>query len=563
MAINNLNLNKNLNEAFHNLKNKNIYKAKNLYEKILKKFPNNFDANFFLGTISAQSKNLTKAVVLFEKAIEINPKVSDTYNNLGLTNIHLGNFEKSITLFEKALELKPNHDLAHCNLGLAYTNLKNVEKAANCYLTAIKINPQNVSANYNLGNLYKRLNDVVNAEKYLNQSIEISNNYLPAYNNLFEIYDKSNQNNKLREILIKAKNIFGDHPVVNLFYGLYLYKSKKYDEAIISLKKSYFDKKDIVHNQAKIEALAKSYDQIKNFSKAYEYFEELNKFALVFNPDNADKKIFLELVEKRINYFNKDNTKKWTQIKNIDEKNEPVFLIGFPRSGTTLLDTILRSHPTVEVLEEIPLINYFVENLEKKIGLDLNKLENIDKNVIDEMRNFYFEKRRNYFDTTKKSICIDKMPLNLIHVGEIYRFFPKAKFIFAIRNPKDSVLSCFMQNFTINNAMANFLKLEDSAHLYNKVMRLWKNYNDCFPINFHTIKYEDLVLDFDSSIKNLLNFLQIDWSDGMKEYYKTAEKRGIINTPSYNQVNQPLYSNSIGRWKNYENKFMVKFYQFT
>ena len=555
MAITDSNLRKNLNDALQNLKNKNLFKATNIYEKILKKFPNNFDANFFLGTISAQSNNLNKAIKLFEKAIEINPKVADTYNNLGLANMHLGNLEKSINLFQKATELNPNHDVAICNLGLAYTNLKDPKKAINCYLEAIKINPKNILAHYNLGNLYKRLNDIDNAEKFLNKSIEISNNYLPAYNNLFELYEKSNQNKKLNEILTRAKSIFGDNSIINLFEGLYLYKSKKYEEAIISLEGADFDKVDIMHNQSKIETLAKSYDQIKNYKKAYEYFKELNKIALNANVNNANKKLFLDLVEKRINFFNKDNTKNWNEINEEDKNADPVFLIGFPRSGTTLLDTILRSHPSVEVLEEIPLINYFIENLESKFGSDLNELGKIDKNLIKQIQNFYFEKRDNHFDSRKKSICIDKMPLNIIHVGEIYRFFPNAKFILAIRNPKDSVLSCFMQNFTINHAMANFLNLEDSAFLYDKVMKLWSNYIECFPIKFHTIRYEDLISNFDVSIKNLLTFLKIDWSENMRDYYKTAEKRGLINTPSYNQVNQPLYSRSIERWKNYKDKF--------
>ena len=146
-----------------------------------------------------------------------------------------------------------------------------------------------------------------------------------------------------------------------------------------------FDKVDIMHNQSKIETLAKSYDQIKNYKKAYEYFKELNKIALNTNVNNANKKLFLDLVEKRINFFNKDNTKNWNEINEEDKNADPVFLIGFPRSGTTLLDTILRSHPSVEVLEEIPLINYFIENLESKFGSDLNELGKIDINLIKQM----------------------------------------------------------------------------------------------------------------------------------------------------------------------------------
>ena len=147
------------------------------------------------------------------------------------------------------------------------------------------------------------------------------------------------------------------------------------------------------------------------------------------------------------------------------------------------------------------------------------------------------------------------MPLNLIHAGEIVRIFPDAKFILAVRHPCDCVLSCFMQNFVLNDAMANFLDLKDSAEFYNYTMTLWNKYLNVLSINFHEIKYEDVVNNFEISIKKLLEFLNLPWSENVTKFYETAENRGIISTPSYDQVNKPLYSKSIGRWKNYETQF--------
>tara|TARA_B100000900_G_scaffold334420_1_gene295720 strand:- start:143 stop:529 length:387 start_codon:yes stop_codon:yes gene_type:complete len=112
-----------------------------------------------------------------------------------------------------------------------------------------------------------------------------------------------------------------------------------------------------------------------------------------------------------------------------------------------------------------------------------------------------------------------------------------------------------MQNFTPNNAMINFFNLHDTSTLYDLVMSLWEEYSKLYKSNLFTIKYEDVVNNFDKSINGLLNFLELDWSDNVKEFYNTAKKRDIINTPSYNQVNMPLYKNSISRWKNYEDKF--------
>ena len=103
--------------------------------------------------------------------------------------------------------------------------------------------------------------------------------------------------------------------------------------------------------------------------------------------------------------------------------------------------------------------------------------------------------------------------------------------------------------------MTNFLNLEDSAKLYNKVMSLWELYNSKLKINFHMIRYEDLIENFETEVKKLLNYLGVDWSNEVTEFYKTSKKRGMLNTPSYNQVSQPLYTKSIGRWKNYQDEF--------
>ena len=112
-----------------------------------------------------------------------------------------------------------------------------------------------------------------------------------------------------------------------------------------------------------------------------------------------------------------------------------------------------------------------------------------------------------------------------------------------------------MQPFAPNDAMSNFYNLNDTAELYNLVMTLWEKYNELLDIDKYTIKYEDVVINFDQTLKNLLKFLGISWSDDLKNFHLTAQKRGMINTPSYNQVNTPIYSESISRWKNYSNKF--------
>ena len=542
-----------LNFALAYVEKNNLEKASNIYKKILKKFPDNFDANFNLGTIFARTNKLEKSVELLEKAASINPNMEKIYNNLGLIYLNLGDEKKALDRIQKAININPNSSIAYNHLGLIHSNLGNINEAINSYSKSIKLNPKNIPVNYNIGNLFKRMNDEEKAEKYFNKTLELDSKHLPAFNNLLELYDISNQNEKFEVLLKKGSDIFKQNPTINLFKAKLFYKLKKYEEVINILNSIKFDLEENFKENSRLELLAKSYDHIGNYKEAYKFFELNNKLSKKADKNNADKDIFLNTIEKRIKYFSNLN-EDWKKEKKDDDLKDPIFLIGFPRSGTTLLDTILRSHPSIDVLEEKPIIDKYVEKLQKKTDSNFENLNSPNLSLKKELRNFYFEEKNKYLNDNKKIIVIDKMPLNIIYVGEIYRFFPDAKFIFALRHPCDCVLSCFMQNFVLNHAMSNFLNLSDSAKMYDLVMNLWQIYTNKFSINFHTIKYEDLVSNFKNSVSNLLKFLDLPWSDEVSKFYQTSQRRGMIATPSYNQVNQPLYSKSIGRWKNYEDE---------
>jgi len=197
----------------------------------------------------------------------------------------------------------------------------------------------------------------------------------------------------------------------------------------------------------------------------------------------------------------------------------------------------------------------FLIKLEKKTNNKLSELDLLENDYINDMQSFYFNERKQYQKNKNAKVVIDKLPLNIIHIGEILRFFPNARFIFALRHPYDSVLSCFMQQFELNPAMKNFLSIESSAYLYDLVMKLWSIYLKNFSLNYHYIKYEDIVLNFETSTKNIFNFLSLDWTAQTKKFYLAAKNRTDISTPSYNQVTSPLYLKSLNRWKNYKNYF--------
>jgi len=555
MSNENFDIQKNLNLALENIQKKNFSEAINLYEKILKIVPNNFDANLNLGTIFAENNNLKKASELWTKAIEINPNVADAHNNLASLYMRLGDYDKALTYIKNAIKINPKFSLAYNNLGMLNNILGKFDEAKNNFLEAIQTEPKNIMAYYNLANLYQKLSDIENSENYYLKAIEINPRFFNAYNNLMNLYERVGQNAKLQEIINKAEQYFTNNPSIKLFKGKLLFKSKNYEDSIINLNSIEFDLRDETKETSRCATLAKCYDQTGNFDKAFEFFKKANEINFNLNKDKIDKNKAINIVKDRINFFENPSIKEWPISKlNTKEKN-PIFLIGFPRSGTTLLDAILRSHPSLDVIEEKPIIDDFIKELNKKTYSNLNNLKTINESLLEEMRNVYFDSQRKYVKLNDKKIHIDKMPLNIIHVGEIVRIFPDAKFILALRHPCDSILSCFMQNFLLNDSMANFLDLNDSANFYNYTMTLWEKYINVLKINYHEIKYEKVVTDFETSIKKLLEFLDLPWSENVTKFYKTAETGGIISTPSYDQVNKPLYTKSIGRWKNYETQF--------
>lgn len=391
------------------------------------------------------------------------------------------------------------------------------------------------------------------SEKFYNDAITINPKYFDAYNNLMNLFEKTNQNEKLKKIIILAEEQFKSHPVVKLFYGFYLFKAQNFLDAIKNLEEIKFDKKEFNREMLRSFLLARCHDQMDNVEKSFFYFKKRNELDLNHKSNDIDKNKALQIVEDRKNFFKKNEISKWSILKSDNKNENPVFLIGFQRSGTTLLDNILRSHNSIEVIEEKPIVANFVTYINQKISSNFQNLKSIDEDNLQDYRKIYFDYKKKYInkkDNTK--IYIDKMPLNIIHVGEIVRIFPNAKFIVTLRHPYDCVLSCFMQNFKLNNANANFLDLKDAASFYNSVMNLWEQYISVFKVNYHIIKYEDIVLDFEKSVQKVLNFLELPWSNNVFEFYKTAQNRNKISSASYDQVIKPIYSKSVDKWKKYE-----------
>jgi len=547
------NINKIFDEINKNLSNKNFISAEYNLKKILEEDANNLKALFLLGSIFLEIKEFDKSKKYLNKVIDIDPNIANANSNLGVVHINLREFDLAKKYILRAIEINPKHLDAYNYLGLIYSELGQFEKGLSSTKKALELNENYFQGYNNLGLIYKKFNFFNDAEANFKRTIEINSNFTQSYYNLMELYEKANENEKLENIIRDFEKIFNKNSISTLYESHIFYKREAFLEVIQNLKPL------IIKNDNKLELdrlnlLAKSYDKIDDIENAFLYFEKTNMLNLKYKNKEIDKNNFLNKINIRINSFTKIKNDNSSLLKaHYDSK--PVFMIGFPRSGTTLLDTILRSHQMIEVIEEKHMMEKLINSLIKLTNNSVKEIYHINNQNIKELRENYFRELHLYiknFDSSK--IYIDKLPLNIIYVAEIIRIFPNAKFIISIRHPCDSVLSCYMQNFNLNDSMSNFLNLDDAANIYNLVMNLLKIYKKNFVFNFKEIKYENIVSNFNYEIKNVLDFLELPWDDKVIEYQKTAISRERIFTPSYDQVIKPLYSQSIGRWKKYKNK---------
>lgn len=535
-----------------------IIESENLLNSIVNNEIVDYDKLINSALILIKKKYYNESIILLKKALVINSSKIEAYINLANIYIILKKYFKGIELLNIAYKNNPLNKNLINNLSYLNVELKNNSTALELIKKGLELDENNYFLLNLKGRIYIDKNLIEKGIASFIKSVQIKRDFWDAYENLFFILESTNNINLFREYINVAKNIFLNNQFLNIFEAQLLFREKKFDITIHFLQEKDLEKKlNDFHNYLILyyDLLAKCFEKTKNYKSSYYYFELRNNLRKEQKENKKfDKNIILNLIYNYKKYFIEKNINNY-KISSFNKSDiiKPVFLVGFPRSGTTLLDSILRSHSNIEVLEEKPFVSTIRDKFFKSNKNLINSLEKLDSQQILSIQTEYL----NLLNIEKKflsnnKIIIDKFPLNIIEIGFIKRIFPNSKFIIALRHPCDAILSCFTSNFKINEGMANFYDLKSAAFLYNEVFLLFNHYRNIFDIDFFMIKYEDVVKDFKPTIKNLINFLNLNWEDNLKYFDNTALYRSKINTPSYSQVIQPLYDSSINRWKGFK-----------
>ena len=524
------------------------------YKKAISIKPNYAEACNNLGNTLLEQGEPDGAISSYKKAIFIDSNYAEANYNMGVALSSANKPEEAILAYNNAISIKPNYPEAYCNLGNAHKEIGKLNEAIDLYRNAISINPNFAQAHNNLGKVFQEQDKLELAMEAYKKATSIDLEYSEAWTNGAEALEKWNKLEELDDWLKQAHRNFKVVPSdISYFQSKFFWRMKERKEALKLL--STIDLKTVSENrkQGFLNLKAKCFESSKNFSKAYDCFFEMNLLAKksdTYLNSNSDK--FFANTKNQLEQLKLKLTSGATDSEDNDVTISPVFLVGFPRSGTTLMDTILRSHSKIEVLEEKPTV------VAAKAAIRKNGYNEIHNNIfpidiLSEAKAAYIKEFRKYIKSSDtSSVYIDKLPLNLIEVPLINQLFPATKFILALRHPFDTILSCWMQDFEINAAMANMVDLDRIVDLYCVAMETFKICRYEYNLNVHTIRYEDLLEDLKGESSALLTFLDLTWETNMEDYRATALKRGRINTPSYSQVSQPIYKEAKYRWVNYK-----------
>lgn len=464
------------------------------------------------GYILAQLGRHEEAIRDFRQALDADPQLADAHNNLGVSLQASGHSEEAIESFSRAVAIQPAYADAWNNKGLACQALGRFTEALDAHRQAVESDPQHENALAELAATLERGNQVVEAREIAERALEINPGQRKA-GLVLAVLDRRDGDLESAEARCRA---------------LLTNTESDQEKGEVSLE------------------LAQCLDKLQRYDEAFGFFEQGQESLLKSWQRVPDKQIYFEQVDASTRWPRPDQS----AASNISaqDKKAPAFLVGFPRSGTTLTARILDAHPAISTSDEQPLVPRLMQFAESSLDLQPCSLTADQREIL--AAEYWRMAETDLGRPEPETVFLDKLPLNITRIGFIRQVFPQAKIIVALRDPRDACLSAFMQSFKPNPAMVHCASLGDAAALYCKVMNTWLEICKNDLPGFFESRYENLVENFESSARQLLEFLGLDWAADVARFHENAGS-DYLSTPSYQAIGKPVYRSARNRWRNY------------
>ena len=522
-----------------------VQEALDFLEKLISDYPNDPSLLNIRGVCFKTTHQMEYAIASFKKAIDIKPDYAEAHFNLGITLQELNNPNEAIKYYETAISIKPAYPIAHNNLGLIFLGLNQLDFATEHFKWAISYNPEFAEAHNNLGATLQKRGQFESSIKQYFKATTINPNYTQAFNNLGIIYQTLGH--KIEAITHFQKAISLAPNFMSAHFNLSRIKTFLPGDIQISQLQS-----QVTNNLNTSEKI------YLNFALA-KVNEDLGKKDALFN--------FLykgnQLCNEKLHYSIESDQHKHTLIKkiftnpkylaesNINEEfnskfktKRPIFIIGMPRSGTTLVEHIISSHKKIYGADEMNTLSDLVFDILTKFS-SRNNYELNQKSLLS-IRHKYLSTLSDL--NVSENIITDKWPLNFQYVGFILAAFPEAKIIHLKRDARATCWSIYKHFFsdTGNGWAYNFKDLARFYNLYSEMMVFW---HDLYPNKIYDLCYEDLTNNQEEETRKLLEYCDLDWDENCLNFHENTR---AVKTASALQVREKMYQGSSDAWKKYE-----------
>jgi tetratricopeptide (TPR) repeat protein len=485
---------------------------------------------------------LAEAARAYRAVLAAVPTDFESWNNLGNVLVSNGEFDAAVEAFERAIGLRPDIVEMVLNLSEALALAERNERRRVVMRHAAGVVPNDVRVQIELGLAESAVSDFEAAERAFRAALRIDPRNLSAFLELGLVLENLNRTEELSALTQEAKHNGLTGAEAGFIQAWALRREGRFAEAL-PLAEAV---PETINPIRRAQLIAQLYERLGDSERAFAAFEEMNRVSVEAKPPPPGPTYRERIAAATIT---PEQALAWRYPEVTETPPAPVFLAGFPRSGTTLLDTLLMNVPDFHVLEEQPVISTIEPSFPAFSDLGAMGADEIKR-----LRDGYFEVLADLAPPSPGQTVVDKHPLHTARMPVLHRLFPEARIILVERHPCDVVLSCFMANFQLNHAMRSFSDLEEAARTYDTVFNAWTLAETLLPLQVHRIRYERMVEDLEGEMRPLLAFLGREWDPAVLDNQGAAAARGHVRTASYAQVGEPIYKRSAGRWERYRDQ---------
>ncbi len=516
--------------------------------------PKSGEAHHLIGVIALRAGQPAAGIEALSRAAALRPRDAATHADLGAALLMTGAAAQALEPLGRAAVLAPRSADVHFNLGYAQGQAGRHDLAEASYRTALEIGPETVDVLNNLAGALQAQGKADAAIATYRRALDRPEAGPDVLANLALSLETLNELGGAAEAVSRLLARAPGHPRGRLMEAVLLRRKGDLAEALARLDALTVGADPALRPDVEAER-GLVLDRLDRPDDAFAAFSAgkaaKRARALAQGLDPARPRQAAKALER---WFTPARVASWPAAAAgapSHGRQAPIFFVGFPRSGTTLMEEMLGSHPALATTgERSPLEAVLGPWRRGRNGIAYpDVLDTLDEAAIADLR-VAFWRHADAATRQPGRRLLDKLPLNLIELGPIQRIFPEAQIIVALRDPRDVVLSCFMQDFQLNDAMAGFLDLGDAARLYDAVMGLWRHYRTTLSLSWHQYRYEDLVDDPEAVTRGVFSFLNLPWDPAVLDW-RSRQTGRFIATPSRHAVTEPLNRRAIGRWKRY------------